>query len=447
MTNAFPANPRFALFVRYRDSFAQAWRQRHETIGMLLTADEAEFSPPAVALEERPISPMLRITAGVLVAFVVTAILWAVFARVDIVVNATGKVIPSDRTKSIASVDTASVRAIHVTEGQTVKAGDVLLELDAKEHEAERDKATGDEMASRLQVARARALIRAVESRQPPRLNPVPGASAEQQSEAQAQTAAQYWDFSAKLAQAEADIERYTRALPVAIERESIHEQLARSHDVSRDAWLAKKQDRLDLEGRLADARNARDVLIAQTKRDAYDAITAASRTAASSGQDALRAGSHVELLTLRAPVDGTVQQLEVHTVGGVVQAAQPLMLIVPAERLVEVQATLENRDVGFVHAGQPASVKLAAFDYTKYGTIPGHVAAVSADALENKERGLLYSVKVILDQSSIRIQGHTVPLAPGMAVDVEIKTGTRRVIEYVLSPLLRHQRESLRER
>jgi hemolysin D len=203
----------------------------------------------------------------------------------------------------------------------------------------------------------------------------------------------------------------------------------------------------VDLEGRLADARTSRVVLIAQTKKEAYDAITDASRTAASSSQDALRAGSHARLLMLRAPVDGTVQQLNVYTVGGVVPAAQPLMLIVPTQKQVEVEATLENKDIGFVEPGQAATVKVSAFDYTKYGTIPGHVAVVSRDAIEDKDRGLLYSVKILLHRANVQVQGKPVALTPGMSVDVEIKTGTRRVGEYVLSPLLRYQHESLHER
>jgi len=443
----FPESSFGGLLARYRDTLAYHWRERHRRLGTLLRADEAEFSPPALALQERPVSPTLRWTAGVLVMLVATALAWAVLARVDIVVGATGKVIPSGRTKTVASVDTVTVRAIHVTEGQAVKAGDVLLELDAREHEAERDKATGDEVVARLQMARSRALIDAVDSRTPPKLTPVAGVSADQLHEAQLHLAGQYQDFEAKLAQLDGDIGRYSRAVPLAQERETIYESLLQNHDVSTDAWLAKKQDRVDLEGRLGDAIHSRSALIAQTKREAYDAFTEASKTAASSRQDAVRAGSHARLLTLRAPVDGTIQQLTVHTVGGVVQAAQPLMQVVPAERRVEIEAFLKNRDIGFVAERQTAEVKIDAFDYTRFGTIPGRVTSVSHDAIEEKEGDLVYSVKVVLDRPSIEVQGRPVPLTPGMTVQVEIKTGSRRVIEYVLSPVLRRQHESLHER
>ena len=334
----------FGLLAHYRQAFAHHWKHRHQRSGLLLTADEAEFSPPALALEERPVSPALRLTAGALIIFVVLVIVWAILGRVDIVVNATGKVVPSGRTKTIASVDTASVRAIHVTEGQIVKAGDVLIELDAREHEADRDKATGDELAALLQIARSRALIAALDTNRPPRLAPIPGVSANSLHDAQLQLTGQYLDYSAKLAQLDADIERYESAVPLSVEREKIYESLLQNHDVSTDAWLAKKQDRLDLDGKLVDARHARLVLIAQTRKEAYDALIDAAKAAASSEQDAVKAGSHARWLTLRAPVDGTIQQVTVHTVGGVVEAAQPLLLIVPAQKQVEVEALLPDK-------------------------------------------------------------------------------------------------------
>ena len=125
----------------------------------------------------------------------------------------------------------------------------------------------------------------------------------------------------------------------------------------------------------------------------------------------------------------------------------KPLLLIVPSEKTIEVEAFLENKDVGFVQEDQPAAVKIDAFQYTKYGTIPGRVIHISRDAIQDEKKGLIYLVKVVLDESSISVKGRSVPLTDGMSVNVEIKTGTRRAIEYCLSPLLQHGRESLRER
>ena len=173
---------------------------------------------------------------------------------------------------------------------------------------------------------------------------------------------------------------------------------------------------------------------------------------------------------TLTAAVDGTVQQLAVHTVGGVVTPAQPLLVIVPAESHLEIEAMVPNRDIGFVHAGEPAQIKIDTFNFTKYGLLHGEVLNVSQDAItrdksqdssasntktqasqngssEPKGQELVYVARVSLDRTQMPVEDKLVNLTPGMAVTVEIKTGSRRVIEYLLSPILRYRQESLRER
>ncbi len=158
-------------------------------------------------------------------------------------------------------------------------------------------------------------------------------------------------------------------------------------------------------------------------------------------------AGTRSALPPLASPVDGTVQQLSVHTEGGVVTEAQPLMVIVPSDNPLEVEAFFENKDIGFVKAGQEAEVKIETFQYTKYGTIDAEVSSVSHDAINDEKRGLIYSSRVRMARTRLMVDGTEVGLSPGMAVTVEVKTGQRRVIEYFLAPLLQHTSESLRER
>jgi hemolysin D len=141
------------------------------------------------------------------------------------------------------------------------------------------------------------------------------------------------------------------------------------------------------------------------------------------------------------------VQQLAVHTVGGVVTPAQALMVIVPHDHALEVEAFIANKDIGFISPGQDAEIKVETFQYTKYGTLHAKVSTVSSDAINDEKRGLIYATRVQPAQSSLRVAGTEVRLSPGMAVSVEIKTGKRRVIEYFLAPLLEHAYESLRER
>ena len=168
---------------------------------------------------------------------------------------------------------------------------------------------------------------------------------------------------------------------------------------------------------------------------------------AASLVQDVAKAGQKADLQRLTTPIDGVVQQLAVHTVGGVVTPAQQLLVIVSQEHPVEVEAQVENKDVGFVKEGQAVEIKIETFPFTLYGTIPGRVLTVSDDAAPIEKVGLIYPTRVNMDRGTIQVEGRQVNLTPGMAVTVEIKTGQRRIIEYLLSPLLKSVKESLRER
>lgn len=152
-------------------------------------------------------------------------------------------------------------------------------------------------------------------------------------------------------------------------------------------------------------------------------------------------------LTQLTAPVDGTVQQLVIHSVGGVVTAAQALMIVVPDSATVTADVSIANLDIGFVNAGQKAEVKLETFPYTKYGTVSATVDVVTADAVTDEKRGSYYPATLTLDKRTMNIDGKQVAISPGMNVTAEIKTGERRVIEYLLSPIQRAGSESLRER
>lgn len=454
------------LIARYRQHVAHFWERRHEVATPELKAHESEFLPSALSLQTAPVSPAGRWVARILMGLLFALLLWSVLGRMDIIVNAAGKIIPSDRSKTIASVETARVDGLFVEEGQAVNAGDLLIELDTRMSDRERDKAIGDREVAQLQVARSRALLSSVKAK---RLEPMTGVElvpAERVADARRHLESQWADFEAKLKRLDGEIARYERQLPLAAQRANDYRVLALGHDVSVHAWLEKEQERFDLEGRLADVVNQRRAHITETLKNAEDDLDDGLRQAQSSGQDAERAAAHSDLLRLKAPVAGTVQQLMVHTVGGVVQSAQPLMVIVPCRHQVEVEAFIENKDVGFVAEGQHAQVKIETFDYTKYGTVAGRITHVSRDAIvpvaqtgatvpearrEDEKmdalKGPVYEVKVLLEQSAMSIDGRKVTLAPGMNVSIEIKTGSRRIIEYFLSPLIKHAHESFNQR
>src|SRR5574343_370152 len=451
-----------ALWCRYKDHFRHFWQRRNEITFPDLQPHESEFLPAALSWQAAPASPATRWIARILMGIIIFVFVWSIFGKMDIIVNASGKIIPQERIKSIAAVETARVEQLYVEEGQVVQVGDFLIELDTLMTDRDRDKAIGEQDAARLQVARSKALLASIDANSLQPMTDTEGIASDRVLIATEHLKTQWVDYESKRRRLDGEVSRYNRQLPLITKRVNDYKNLALNHDVSGHAWLEKEQERTELEGKLADAIHQRDALIAETRKNAQDQLSDGLKFAASSGQDALRASAHSDLLKLKAPVTGTVQQLTVHTIGGVVQAAQPLMVIVPTQHQVEIEAFVENKDIGFIHEGQHAEVKVETFDYTKYGTIKGKVLHVSRDAIDpsgtaaldalqnkdklkkdqDKPKGAVYSVKVLLEQRVMNIDGRAVTLVPGMAASIEIKTGSRRIIEYFLSPLIQHTRE-----
>lgn len=449
------------LFDRYKLAFQFWWEHRDQIKLPDLKAHEAEFLPNALALQSAPISPAGRTVARSLIGLLITLFLWSLLGKMDIIVNGQGKIIASGYTKTIAAVEVAKVVNLYVEEGQSVKAGDLLIELDSRGPDSEQNKAEGDRQLALLQMERSKALLQSLATNKEPVLSPIENIDQVHYQNEVKHLQDLWRDYTAKRARIASQIKRFGDALPLATQRAKDYEALAKDHDVSIHAYLEKEQARIDLLGQLDDAKNQLTTLTAETRKAAQDDLYQATRIWSGAVQDIDKASAHSEQLRIVSPVDGVVQQLTVHTIGGVVPAAQPLMLIVPSQQNVELEAYIENKDVGFMQGGQAAQVKIDAYEYSKYGTIPAIVTHVSRDAVDfsgngtgqlankdsNSNKGLMYAVKVALQKPAILVNGKEMLLSPGMSGSVEIKTGERRIIEYVLSPLITHVHEGLRER
>lgn len=463
------------LLVRYVHVFAYAWRERAKTPVISREAHELEFLPDALALQETPVSPVPRVTMWILISFAVIALAWSIVGQIDVVAVAQGKIVLGDRSKTIQSMDAAVVKTIYVRDGQHVNAGDILIELDRTGADADVLAVEKELTAAKFEVAGARALIAALQTGKVSKLTLPGDAGRAGYSEAEELVRGRYQDFHAKITKliADTDAEEATlsatreivmsleRTLPISTRRAEDLKKLADANLVAKHDYLAQEQTRLEEEGNLASQRkrieslkatirsmkSEQTSLMTETRKSALEAIDQNSQKISSLEQELVKAELKGRLLTLTSPVSGTVQQLAIHTVGGVVTTAQPLMTIVPTEGALEIEAVLENKDVGFVREGQSAIVKVATFPYTKYGTIDGIVTSVSRDAVESEKLGPIYQMKVKLNRSSISVDGNPVGLGAGMATTVEVKTAQRRVIEYFLSPLIQHSSESFRER
>ncbi len=446
--------------------------------------DELEFLPAALEIQETPPLPAARWIIWAIVAFVIVGVAWASVGKVDIVAVAHGKVVPSGRVKVIQPLESGVVKRILVDEGQRVSEGQVLIELDSTATGADTARLEAQRLALELDRARLsalRAALLSLERGEKPQLasefsavgiegaNPTQLRHHKERAQQQlAEARARLANITERIAQRRAErsaindrIDQLKSTLPLVTERAEALKRLLDSNLGSRVQWTEAEEARitqtkqLDIERRNRQAIDA-DIRALKEERIAAVNQMSASFTAelsdvelrlASINEELVKARQRTDLQHLKAPVDGVVKQLAIYTVGGVVTPAQHLMEIVPEGAPLEVEAFFQNKDIGFVEAGQKTEVKIEAFPFTRYGTLDGKIETLSEDAVQDENVGLVYTAKVLLKESTLNVEGKTITLSPGMTVTVEAKTGQRRLIEYLLSPLLRFKQESARER
>jgi hemolysin D len=473
MTHVFAALREF--LARYAKVFQAAWSIRATLDPPHRSEDELAFLPAHLELIDTPVSPTARWFMRTIIALFCVALLWAIFGQLDIVAVAPGKTVVGSGTKVIQTTETATVRRILVDDGQTVRRGQLLIELDATAAAADYEKAGDALVNAHAAATRLIALVTALDTGLPPQLLPdpvlPPARQVAEQQLAVSQAAAYQahrMNLQAAIGQRQAELHTgesligpLRESAAIATARAKDYASLVESKYVARHDYLQHEQERIAAERDLAaqrsrqgEVRSALDgareqlrVLETETRQQTLDGLRQAREQIGQFTPDVARTGQRSRLMQLRAPVAGTVQQLAVHTIGGVVTPAQPLLAVVPAEDALEIEATVLNKDIGFVHAGQPATVKVESFPYTRYGYLTGIVDNVSHDAAQDDKLGLIFPARVRLQQTALMIDGIKVNLTPGMSLSVEIKTGKRRVIDYLLSPLRTHASEALRER
>lgn len=438
--------------------------------------DNSAFLPAVLEIEEAPPNPLGRTILWALMAFVAIALAWACIGQIDIVAVAQGRVIPDGRIKTMQAPDQGVVRAIHVRDGQSVTEGDPLIELDPTVSEAEVEQAREALRVAEIDRARAQALLNYADALEPEPLALPEGvddsvartqealvaARIAEREAARASLVEERRQRGADRAMVGADLSRIDQQLPLAEQQLSAFQGLAERGFAPRlrvaeveERVIGLRQDKIIRAAELRRARAAEDAAVqrlasadAQFRLEALGALNEADATVRLRREELTIAEERNSHTLMRAPATGIVQQLQVHTIGAVVRPADPLLVIVPEGSTLVVEANVLNRDSGFVREGQDVRVKLEAFPFTRYGVVEGRLEFLSRDAVQDENLGLVFPARVELSQYAVRVSAaETIPLTAGMAVSAEIKTGRRRIIEYLLSPLARRVEEAGRER
>ena len=440
-------------------------------------AIHCQFLPAALEVQESPPSPANHWLLVLLLSLFVIGVLWASFGHVDIVVTAPGRIVPSGQVKQVQAPETGTVAAILVREGDRVDEGQALIRLDTTYADADDQRIREQLEDIALQTHWRQALEdwlldgreAAAELVLPQALEPPEQARAEalyrqHRQEIAARMLSLEKELTANEAEqatARAERVRVSATLAVLVERVAAYKTLMDQQYGAKVQYLEMLQQQTELERSIPVQKSREQQLIenaagiiarmhatvSEVRKNNLMELARLDSELGALVQESRKAQQHQSQLVLRAPVTGTVQELVTHTVGGVVSPAQQLMKIVPEDATIEVEALLQNKDIGFVNAGQLAEVKIDTFNFTKYGLIDAKIVNVSNDAVEDQQLGWVFKMRLKLDRDNIAIEDKLVRLSPGMSVTTEIKTGKRRLIEFFLSPLLRYQHDSVRER
>ena len=440
-----------------------------------MAVTERDFLPAALEILEKPASPVGGLTIWLICGFFTIALAWSIIGKVDVVAIGWGKTVPVGQSKVVQSSESGVVRKINVANGTRVEKGDALIELDSTLNEADITRLSSDLLAAELKVERGAWLLDNLERENYKRFSissDVSDAERKLQEElalsrisefraSRLAIAERILEQQAGLRVSEGQLSKLNETLPLLTEQVDALKNLAAEGIASRFQYLEQaerliaherdiiiEQDRIkQISASIRALQKQEDQGRSEVRAKLLEELLEAQNSVAAIGQELVKARQANRHMIVHAPVTGVVQQLAVHTIGGVVKSSDQLMVIVPEVRRLQVEMQILNKDIGFVEVGQKVEIKLEAFPFTKYGVIPGKLISIDHDAVQHEKLGLVYPARVSMDHETIKVDNQLFPVSSGMTVTSEIRIGERRLIEFVLAPIFRYKEEGLRER
>ena len=381
-------------------------------------------------------------------------LLWAMLAQVDEVTSGQGKVIPSSKAQLIQAAEPATVQELLVRPGQRVRRGQLLARLDnpqSRQVQAETDalqarsaRLAAEGSGGAAQLSGEEATLSAVRRQALSSRVAALGASADQRRREAAEAAATINSLQGSLALAQRQVQML--------------EPLAAKNIVPQTDLLDARREVNDLQGRIAAAREQQGRALAAVReaqaqsseasfsfrQQALDERSQVTQKIAVN-EESLRGGRGMEL---RSPVDGIINDLQVTSIGGFVQAGQKVMEVIPMGDKLLVETRVRPSDIAFIKVGDRALVKVTAYDFSTYGGLDGRVVQISADSIyDENEKQAYFNVIVETDRAYVQSHGQKLPITPGMMTDTQIITGRKSILSYLLKPVLKARSEALRER
>ncbi len=424
--------------------------------------DLHEFKPLLIEIEDKPLNPLGRIILYLVLAIMVFGTAWLILAKVDVVVSAQGKVIPSGEIKILKPLESGVVSKIFVKESDKVKKGDILIQIDPTVTDASLSSKQDDLAVIDSDIALLEALI-SESNLSKDELNKLNSSQLSLYNSQKQILASTYESNKAKLNSAKLDIkanESEVNRLSLLLNKEEeaktrlqkVIDLIAKKEyeEVSKNIINLKEQRDIALY-RLKESNKKLEEIIEENQKAIKTVKSSWIETSLNKEKEKRELSAQINAILfsnktqqIKSPVDGFVGKLLIHTEGGVVSPNDNLISIVPSDAPLIIKANVLNKDIGFLKLGQEVAVKIDTFSFQKYGLLHGNIIEISKDAIEDEKLGLIYEIKIKPKSLDIKVDGETKQLEIGMSVIAEVKTGKRRVIELFIYPIIKYMDEGL---
>lgn len=436
-----------------------------EKMNMFSTKDRHEFRPLLVEIEERPTSPLGRGLLWAILAFMVIATLWLFLAKIDVVVTARGKVIPSGEIKVLQPIETGVIGSISVIEGDYVTKGQILMEIDPSVTDTNLDSKLKNLELLNVEMARLTALVKNEEFYPSKITNDKNLLSTQKliydtkrsgyhqqlqlvtqqinQVDSQKKSITENIDRVKKLSDsAIARTERLFEVRDLITQEE--YESARKDVIEYEEQTLVKEHEVNELDSKQTELIEQILFITQDYKNKLLEELTEKRKEATMLQVEIKSIQFKQSKQRLISPVDGYIGKLHVHTVGGVVTPAEKLITVIPKDAPLIIKATVLNQDSGFIKKGMQTAVKIDTFDFQKYGMIHGVVSHKADDSIDDEKLGPVYEIYIEPKEHFLTVNSEKVFLRSGMSVTAEMKVGKRRVIEFFLYPLIKYLDEGM---